>query len=78
MGRPTCVGVMGGFVGSGANGREGILEDVFGAKDDFIKARGQDPRGGRTVLGMKRVAPYILCSWGGKVKREASRGTLIC
>ena len=30
------------FGGFRAKGQEGILEDVFGAKCDFIKARGQD------------------------------------
>ena len=31
------------MVGFGADGQERILEDVFGVKGDFIKARGQDP-----------------------------------
>ena len=37
--------------GSGADGQERILEDVFVAKRlDFMKARGQDSRAGRTAL----------------------------
>ena len=30
------------FIGSRADGQERILEDIFGAKGDFIKAQGQD------------------------------------
>ena len=41
----------GWFVGSGGNGQERILEDVFGAKkSDFIEAWGQDPWAGRAAL----------------------------
>ena len=39
-------------MGSGADGRERILEDVFGEqKSDFTKARGQDPWAGRAARG---------------------------
>ena len=40
----------GEFVGSGVNGQERVLEDVFGAKSDFIEAGGQDQWAGRTAL----------------------------
>ena len=39
-------------MGFGATGQERILEDVFGAKGDFIKTWGQDPREGRAALGL--------------------------
>ena len=45
-GNDAVLGVMAGFV---ADGQERILEDVVGAKGDFIKAQGQDPRAGRAV-----------------------------
>ena len=37
---------------SGADGQEGSLEDVFGAKGDFIKAWGQNPWAERAALGL--------------------------
>ena len=40
------------MVGFGADGQEGILEDVFGAKGDFIKTRGRDPWAERPALGL--------------------------
>ena len=36
---------------SGADGQERILEDVFDAKDDVIKACGEDQWAGRASLG---------------------------
>ena len=37
---------------SRANGQERILEDIFGAEGDFIKAWRQDPWAERAALGL--------------------------
>ena len=44
------------MVGFGADGQERMLEDVFGAKGDFIKAWGQD-------LWTERAAFFLLYSF---------------
>ena len=41
-----------GFVGSGAEGQERILETSLVQKGDFIKALGQDPWAERAALGL--------------------------
>ena len=40
------------MVGFGAGGQKRILEDIFGAKGDFIKVQGQDLWAERVALGL--------------------------
>ena len=40
------------MVGFGAGGQKRILEDIFGAKGDFIKVQGTGPVGRKSCTGV--------------------------
>ena len=63
--------------GSELTAKKEFLKTSLVQKGDFIRARGQDLWAGRATLGLWRVTLVYYGVGGGKVKREASRRTLM-